>query len=157
VRPCTVTAPLLHRLEQRGLRLGRRAVDLVGEHHVREHRPAREHHPPLPGGGVLLDDVGAGDVARHQVGGELDAREAEVERARERVHEQRLRQPGDAHDEAVAAREERDERLLDHALLPDDELAQLAEDLVPPGPHPLREGDVVGGGALLLDGECGHA
>ena len=30
----------LHRLEQRRLRLGRRAVDLVGEDHVRENRPA---------------------------------------------------------------------------------------------------------------------
>ena len=34
--------PLLHRLQQRGLRLRRRAVDLVGEQHVREHRPAPE-------------------------------------------------------------------------------------------------------------------
>jgi hypothetical protein len=33
---------LLHRLEQRGLRLRRRAVDLVGEHDVREDRPALE-------------------------------------------------------------------------------------------------------------------
>ncbi len=30
--------PLLHRLEQRGLRLRRRAVDLVGQQHVGEHR-----------------------------------------------------------------------------------------------------------------------
>jgi hypothetical protein len=32
---------LLHHLEQRGLRLGRRAVDLVGQQQVREHRAAR--------------------------------------------------------------------------------------------------------------------
>ena len=31
--------PLLHRFEQRGLRLGRRAVDFVGQNHVREQRP----------------------------------------------------------------------------------------------------------------------
>ena len=38
---------LLHRFEQRGLRLGRRAVDLVGEDHVGEDRPA--HEPQLRG------------------------------------------------------------------------------------------------------------
>ena len=32
-------APLFHRFEQRGLRLGRRAVDLVGEHDVGDDRP----------------------------------------------------------------------------------------------------------------------
>jgi hypothetical protein len=32
--------PLLHRFEQRGLRLGRGAVDLVGQQHLREDRPA---------------------------------------------------------------------------------------------------------------------
>ena len=33
---------LLHRLEERGLRLRRRAVDLVGEEHLGEHRPLAE-------------------------------------------------------------------------------------------------------------------
>ncbi len=33
---------LLHRLEQRRLRLGRRAVDLVGQNHVGEHRARDE-------------------------------------------------------------------------------------------------------------------
>ncbi len=46
---------LLHRLEQRRLRLGRRAVDLVGQQQVREHRAlaepelARPTRPPGPG------------------------------------------------------------------------------------------------------------
>ena len=35
-------APLLHRLEQRRLGLGRRAVDLVAQEHVREDRPGAE-------------------------------------------------------------------------------------------------------------------
>lgn len=35
-------AALLHRLEQRGLGLGRGAIDLVGEHQVMEDRPARQ-------------------------------------------------------------------------------------------------------------------
>ena len=32
--------PFLHHLEQRGLRLGRRAVDFVGQQQIGEHRPA---------------------------------------------------------------------------------------------------------------------
>ena len=39
---------LLHRLEQRGLRLRRRAVDLVGQDHVGEDRPADELNARLP-------------------------------------------------------------------------------------------------------------
>ena len=41
---------LLHGLQQRGLRLGRRAVDLVGQQHVGEDRPAREDEAPVAGG-----------------------------------------------------------------------------------------------------------
>jgi hypothetical protein len=36
-----------HRLEQRGLRLRRRAVDLVGEEDVREDRPGRKTKSPV--------------------------------------------------------------------------------------------------------------
>ena len=70
---------LLHRLEQRRLRLGRRAVHLVGEDDVGEQRPPDEAELAVPGGPVLLEDVGAGDVRGHQVRGELDAVEGEVQ------------------------------------------------------------------------------
>ena len=71
--------PLLHRLEERGLRLRRRAVDLVGEDDVGEQRPLEEPQLPRARGPVLLEHVGADDVGRHQVGRELDAAEGEVE------------------------------------------------------------------------------
>ena len=74
----------LHHLEQRGLRLRRRAVDLVGEQQVGEHRPAARGELA----GRLVVERVAGDVGRHQVGRELDAREAAVEassRARARA------------------------------------------------------------------------
>jgi hypothetical protein len=58
----------LHRFEQR-LRLGRRAVDLVGQQHVREDRAA--HDPQLTA--RLIEHRVAGDIRRHHVGGELDA------------------------------------------------------------------------------------
>ena len=83
-------AVLLHGFEQRRLRLGRRAVDFVGQDDVREDRAGREHHLAPAGRRILLDDVGAGDVGRHQVGRELDAVELEVEHARHRMDEQRL-------------------------------------------------------------------
>jgi hypothetical protein len=49
--------PLLHRLEQRGLGLGRGAVDLVGEHDVCKDRPADEAEHPPPRRLVLFEDV----------------------------------------------------------------------------------------------------
>ena len=102
---------LLHRLEQRRLRLRRRAVDFVGQHDVGEDRTGREHHLPAAGRRVFLHEVGAGDVRRHQVGRELDARELQVEHARHRVDEQRLGQAGRADDQAVAADEQRHQHL----------------------------------------------
>ena len=68
---------LLHGLKQGGLRLGRGAVDFVGQNDVGEDRPLDELEL-APALGGLLQNVGAGDVGRHQVGCELDA--AEVER-----------------------------------------------------------------------------
>ena len=81
---------LLHGFEQRALRLGRRAVDFVGQQDVAEDRALHERPGAVAGGGVFFDDVGAGDVARHQVGGELDALENQAKGLREGAHQQRL-------------------------------------------------------------------
>jgi hypothetical protein len=61
----------LHRFQQRGLHLGRRAVDLVGEQDVAEHRA--EPGGELAGGGLV--DLRAEQVGGQQIGRELDARE----------------------------------------------------------------------------------
>ena len=58
---------LFHRFEQRGLSFGRRAIDLIGQQQVGEDRPMaqrerRSRH---------VENVCAGDVGRHQIGGEL--------------------------------------------------------------------------------------
>ena len=66
---------LLHRLKQRGLRLGRRPVDLVGQNDVRKHRPLDEPKTPVSGRKILLDHVRARDIRRHQIGRELDPAE----------------------------------------------------------------------------------
>jgi hypothetical protein len=111
-------AVLLHRLEERRLRLGRRAVDLVGEDDVREDRAAHEAEHAAPRGAVLLEHVGARDVGGHQVGRELDAPEREREHFRECLDEQRLGEARHAHEQAVPAREQRDEQVVDDGLLP---------------------------------------
>ena len=80
---------LLHALEQRGLSLGRRAIDLIGQQDMGEDRPLLELEV-LPAIRILDDNVGPDDVRRHQVRGELDAREGQVEPFRERLDQQGL-------------------------------------------------------------------
>ena len=84
----------------------------------------------MAGGGILFDDVRAGDVRRHQVRRELDALEFQAERLRDGADHQRLRGAGKPRDQAMAADEERDENLIEHFLLADDHLADLAENAV---------------------------
>ena len=116
----------LHGFEQRGLRLGRRAVDFVGQDHVGEDRAGHEGELPFAAG--VLQNLRAGDVGGHEVGRELDALELEMKDLRDGFHEQRLGQAGRAGDQAMPAGKQRDEQLLDHVLLADDDLGQLGLD-----------------------------
>ena len=116
---------LLHGFEQGGLRLRRRAVDLVGEDDVGEHRALDELELARAGRPVLLDDLGAGDVGGHQVGRELDAAEVERQASGQRRDHQRLGEAGHADQQAVAAGEDRDEELVDDLVLADDDLRHL--------------------------------
>ena len=58
---------------------GGSSVDFVGEDDVGEDRAFDEFEFTLSADSGFLDDVGAGNVGWHEVGGELDAGEAEVE------------------------------------------------------------------------------
>ena len=129
--------PLLHRLEQRGLGLGRRPVDLVGEQQPGEQRAA----PELELRGPLVVEERPGQVGGQQVGGELGAREVEPERLGEGPRGQGLAEPGVVLEQHVALGEDRAEHQPQRLLLADDGLADLVE-------HPR------GDGAGLLDG--GH-
>ena len=119
---------LLHGLQQRGLGLGRCAVDLVGQHDVGEDRPVDEAEAPLARGRVLVDDLGARDVAGHQVGRELDAGEPQLQGLGQRRDGERLGQARHADRQAVAAGERADEHLLDHLVLADDDLVDLGDE-----------------------------
>ena len=110
-----------HHLEQRRLHLGGRAVDLVGEQEVDEHRA--ELDVELLGG--LPVDPGADDVGRDQVGGELDPGEGAADDPGEGLHRERLGHPGHALEQAVAAGQEGDEHPLDHPVLAHDDPLDL--------------------------------
>ena len=93
---------LLHRLQQRRLGLGRGAVDLVGQQQLAEDRPARQREAA----GLEVEQVGADDVARHQVGRELDAAEVQAEGAGEALGEEGLGRARRALQQDVAAGEQ---------------------------------------------------
>jgi len=62
---------LLHGFEQGALAFRRSPVDLVSQHQLGEDRPRMEDELPA----VLVEHRGAEDIARQQVGGELDTLE----------------------------------------------------------------------------------
>src|SRR5205814_4151502 len=88
--------------------------------------PLDEAKPPATL--ILVENLGAGDVGRHEVRRELDALEIEVQDVGERLDQQCLRQTGHAGNQAMAAGEQRDQHVLDNVVLADDDLAKLAED-----------------------------
>ena len=115
--------PLLHRLEQRGLGLGRRAVDLVGEQQAGEQRAAAE----LELRGALVVEERPGEVGGQQVGGELGAGEVEPQGLGERARGQGLAEPGVVLEQHVSLGEDRAEHQPQRLLLADDRLADLVE------------------------------
>ncbi len=128
--------PFLHRLQERALRLGGRAVDFVREQERGEDRPLDEGELVV----LQVEDVRAGDVGRHEIGRELDAVELAAEHPGERPDEERLGHAGHALDQRMAAGENADERVIDHVFLADDDFADF-------GP---------GAGEDFLDAVCGH-
>ena len=137
-----MTLVLLHRLEHRGLRLRWGAVDFVGQHDVGEHRAVDELEL-APAAGAVLQNIGAGDVHRHQVGRELDAAELQRHRLGQLADQQRLGQAGHAHQQRVAAGEQADRQPLDHSVLPDDDSPQFLPQPIVSVPQPIDRLDVV--------------
>ncbi len=112
----------LHRLQQRRLRARRGAVDFVGHQQLGEHRPLDE----AEGARLvlrLLQHFRAENIGRQQVGRELHAAGLQPEHAAERLDELGLGETRHADEQAVAAGEQRDERLFDHLVLAEDHAA----------------------------------
>ena len=126
--------PLLHALQQRGLGLGRRPVDLVAEHDVGEDRPRLE----LELAELLVEGADPGDVAGQQVRGELDAPHRAVDGPGQRLGQHRLADPGHVLDEHVPLGEQHGQRQPDRVRLAlDDGLDGLADAVG--DPHQLVE------------------
>ncbi len=105
-----------HRLEEGGLDLGGRAVDLVDEDEVVEERAGEEVEAALVG----AEDLGAGHVGGHQVGRALDAGEVGVEAGGQGLDGAGLGEAGRALDEQVPAGEDADGEALDEPLVADE-------------------------------------
>ena len=106
--------------------LGGRTIQLVGEQQMREHGPFLKREVPLAGAVILLENLGAENVARHEIGGELNAPKLERERLAEDPHEQCLAESGHTLEQAVPTREQSDQELLDGLILTDDDARDLA-------------------------------
>ena len=85
--------------------------------------------------GLEVEQVGAEDVARHQVGRELDAAELQVERAGEALGQEGLGRARRAFQQDVAAGEQRGQHQVDGLGLADHGLGDLGADAVGEGLH----------------------
>ena len=115
--------PLLHDLQQRRLDLRRRAVDLVRQQEVAEDRSQLDLEPAVVG----AVEARADKVARHQVGGELDAVEGAPEHLGRGLDRQRLRQARHALDQQVSVRQQADEHALEHRVLAGNDALDLEQ------------------------------
>ena len=116
--------PLFHALEQRRLRLWRRAVDLVADDDVGEHRAGLE----LELASVLAEDRHARDVAREQVRGELDPAHRTVDGLGESLGQHRLADAGHVLDEQVTFGEQHGDGQLHDVRLAFDHLLDGSAD-----------------------------
>ncbi len=145
----------LHGLEERGLRLGRRAVDFVGQQNISKDRARHECPSPVAGRGILFDDVRSGDVRGHQVRRKLDAAKDQAECLGDGANHQGLggaREPGN---QTMAADEQGRENLIQHVLLTNDDLANLSQNIVTDGLETF-DAPFQFYGVQIQFGECGH-
>jgi len=78
-------------------------------------------------GPILFDDLGPGDVRRHQVGRELNSFEREVEHAGHGAHQQGLRQTRNSGNDRMAANKQREQNLFDYVVLADNCFSDFAQ------------------------------
>ncbi len=123
---CRAPRLFLHRLEQRRLGLWRGAVDLVGEQQFAEDRPARERELA----GLEVEQVRTQNIARQQIGGELDAPEIKPQRGGEALREEGLGGARRPFQQRVALRQRGDQQVIDQRVLADNRLGGLGADIL---------------------------
>ena len=116
----------LHRLQQRTLHLGGRAVDLIRQQQVGEHGAQRGAEVT----GFLVVDTGSHQVGGHQVGRELDTFELALHRLRQGLDGQGFGQARHPFDQQMALRQHGHHHAFKKAVLPDHHPFDLEEDLL---------------------------
>ena len=110
----------LERFEQSGLRSRGRAVYFVEQHHVCKQRPEPRAKREI----ARVEDLGAQDISRHEIGRALDSGERAVDGPGERPACQRFGQTRSAFEQHVAVRDQREHERLDDAGLSDQNAAE---------------------------------
>jgi hypothetical protein len=82
---------------------------------------------------VFLQNFGAGDVGRHEIGRELHAREMQSQQPRDNPNQQRFRQPRHANQQTMSAAQQRDDDGLDRLVLADDDLRNIVLQILQDG------------------------
>ena len=111
----------LHCFQKRGLGAGGGAIDLVDQEQVSEDGSAMQ----VEAAGTHVEDVGAGDVGGHQIGGALHALEAEAADASQCLDGERLRQARYAFNHGVPAADQNQQELIDDFALANDHFGEF--------------------------------
>jgi len=112
----------LHGLQKGRLGLGAGAVDFVGHQKLGENRSLDEAEYPLAGG-VFFENLRAGDIIGHQVGGELDALVIKPHNGAEGLDQAGFRYARYTDQEGVTARQKGDQCVADDIILAENDLA----------------------------------
>jgi hypothetical protein len=99
---------------------------------------------------ILLEELGAGNVGRHEVGRELHAVEREVQRLRQRLDQQRFRDARNADQQHVTAGQDRGDQIVHDVELPNDAPSDLIGEPLPRLRELLQQIEVTLVGAVLL-------
>jgi len=111
----------LHCLKQCALSLGWCTVDLIRQQEGSEYRSFDQMERRF----LEIEDIRSRDIGRHQVGGELNAREIGSQHFRQRTNQQRLRDAWHTLQQNMVSGENRDQALIHHGLLADNDLGHF--------------------------------
>ena len=112
-------AAFLHGLQKRGLGARAGTIDFIRHQQLAEDRAG--HETEAAAALLLIEDLAADNVGRHQVWGELDALGSEAEDDAECLDQPAFPKPRQAHEQHVAAAEKGNQGLINDVLLAEDD------------------------------------
>ena len=118
---------LLHRFQQSRLRFGWSPVDFIGQQHIGENRPFDETEALAPTLPVDIQNLSANDVRGHQIRGELNPFEMQIENLSQSAHHQSLSQTRQTNHQAVTASRNRNQQLLGDLLLTNNDFTEFTQ------------------------------